>query len=277
MKIFIPVLIFISHFSLPAFSQNGTVFYYNFKPNHTYLQTIDQKENSETLYSGDSAFTAKMKLYKLKDFENSENTQHIEASINTDSLINDSSFKMAIEFTKTSANNNPIVSNGTKIFAHCKTTTFFPIIDSISILAKSNDNDATLIELAKSVILNIDFPEKKLAVGEVFFKSYPVPFSSTSNEPVMVSVGTGYKLLSIDKGIAKFEIKQVYKINLGKPKIPSTISGEGKGTMLFDIKENFFTAYELHTKLVYKVKKENYTIQTTTSNSLTHYITIGKK
>ena len=277
MKKIIPILIFISHFSLPAFSQNGTLFKYNFKPNHTYIQNIDQKESSEILYSGDSAFKAKMKLHKLKDFETSENTQRIVASINTDNLTNDSSFKMTLEFTETAANNNPIVSSGTKLFAHCKSNKFFPIIDSISILGKTDDNDEKVIELAKSAILNIDFPEKKLDVGQVFFKSYPVPYSSKDNETVMVSVGTGYKLLSIEKGIAKFEIKQVYKINLGKSKIPASISGEGKGTMLYDIKEDFYTAYELHTKLVYKVKKENYTIQTTTSNTLTHYITIGKK
>jgi len=277
MKLSLTITFSILLFSYTVFSQNGYLFKYNFNPNKTYTQTIDQKENSEITYMGDSTFNAKLKQNKLKSYESSENIQHIEAFINTDSLLNDSIFKIIIQFTKTLNNNSSIISNGTKIFAHCNINKFFPIIDSFSLLSKTKDNDQTLLEIAKSAIINIDFPKKSLNIGEFFLRTYPIPVSWNNNEQVIISVGTGYKLLSVDKGIATFEIKQIYKINLGKSKIPATITGEGKGILLFDIQENFYTKYELNTKLIYKVKKDNYTVQTSTTNNLTHQVSISKK
>ena len=263
--------------NLHAFSQNGFEFKYNFKPNKIYTQTIDLKENTEILYLGDSAFNAKLKQHKLQKQQTSEDVQHFETIISTDSLVHDSIFKLTLEFIKTLENNNPILSSGTKLFAHCNTVKFQPFVDSVSVLAKSKNNDQAIIEISKSAILNIDFPKTPLSIGKSFFKTYPVPIALSEDVQFIVNVGTGYKLLSIDNGIALFEIKQIYKINLGQSKIPATITGEGKGNLLFDMNENYYTKYELNTKLIYKVKKEKYTVQNTTSTTLKHQIVISKK
>ncbi len=262
---------------LPVFSQNGSVFNYRFKPNRTYIQTVELREISETKYSGDSLFRLKVKENKLKEFESTENLQHIETVIKTDGLVNDTNYKITFEFTKPLYNNTPIVPLGTKLFAHCSTRKFMPTIDSVSNLEITKDKSKPLIDLARSIILNIEFPEKRMTKGEVFFKTYPITFPGKDNELIIVLVGTGYKLLKIEKGIATFEIKQIYKINPGITKIKPSISGEGNGILLYDINENFYTKYDLNTKFVFSVKKENYTIQTTTTSNLSHTVKIVTK
>ena len=267
-------------FTLPLFavSQNSALFKYNFEPNHSYIQNIDQKENNEIAYLGDSLFTQRLRENKLKSYESSESLQHIETLIKTDSIINDSIFRMVLEFTKTEdKNKKPIVSKGSRLSAHCNTHRFFPLIDSVSVLGKTKDNSQTIIELSKAAILKFDFPENELTIGEVFYRKYPALFPGKDNEQIVVTVVTGYKLLKIENGIGKFDIRQVYKINLGRSKVRPTITAEGKGTMYFDIKEHFYTKYELNTKLVYSVKREKYTVQTTTNSTVNQKVIINEK
>lgn len=270
MKRIFTIIIFISQISLEASSQNGAAFKYRFKPKRIYIQLIDQKEKSETTYKVDSSFKEKLKENKLKEFDSSENVQHIETRISTDHLLNDSIFKMTIEFTKTLNNNKPILSNNLKLFTHCNTNLFLPKIDSISNPLFANNNSDLILELTKKALLQIDFPEKKLAIGEAFYKTYPLTFPGKDNELIVVYVGTGYKLLKIENGIAMFEIKQFYKINLGASKVRPIITTEGSGKLFYDIKENFYREYYLNTKFVYKVKKENYTVETTSTSNISN-------
>ncbi|MFI5222315.1 MAG: hypothetical protein ACHQK8_08320, partial [Bacteroidia bacterium] len=135
----------------------------------------------------------------------------------------------------------------------------------------------SIFEFYETTFPNIDYPVNKLKPGESFYNTVPMKIPVENSDPVRFIVITGYRLTHVENGLAFFEVKQVYKINLKKGKINPEVSGEGKGDLVFDLQNNYFKKFELRTSLRYLVKQKNYKVTATTTSMIVQRATILKK
>lgn len=275
-KIFLSCL-FIIQFQFFAIAQEGYLFKFKLKPQHEYLLTVNQNTHTEIVYQGDAEFMKKLKAKGIKTPEKNDNSQFVQSKMTTTDVYNDTAFKIEIDFLRTADNDGKeMIPSGSKIFGHCELNKL-PIIDSVMMSGVASRSNNNLMSVFQTAILQVDFPEVKIKIGDVFANQFPITIPQKEHEPAKVNVVTKYRLLKVSESTATFEIMQFYRMDIGKQKIPGTITGEGKGVFVYDMKSDFYKSYELNSTLVYVVKKDNSFVETISKSKLTHESKIIKK
>jgi hypothetical protein len=73
-------------------------------------------------------------------------------------------------------------------------------------------------------------------------------------------IKTSYKLLKIENGIAKFDIKLTYSFNTSISDKKFKGTGSGKGTMSYDVANQFYTFYQITSDMQMAMKIEDITM-----------------
>jgi hypothetical protein len=232
------LLLFIAfQFSL-AQTKNELQFKIQFNPETKYDQTLDQTSHFEMKYSGDPEIIQILKEKGMQNPTITDNHSVIKSVLKTGKLTNKTYFPLTIEFLKTTNSDNKIqIPDGTIIYGK-ETPGTMPTLDSIVSKGLDQELKKNILQIMQSTFAQINIPERKVKVGDVFSLDSPlsIPLASMQLE---MNITTTYKLLSISNNVADFDVVQVYTMKTNTTKFPMNATGTGKGKLLYDVINNF--------------------------------------
>lgn len=264
-KIYIPmkqiiILFFIlTRFAVITYSQDSLSFKSKYLPEKKYNQTIEQISNTELSYFGPDEFLEKLKNKGIQNPTITNKTSFTECVIKTGSLTDKSIFPLTMEFVKiTGSDGKQAMPDGTILYGNISGDNM-PVFDSISMAGIDDEIKNSVLQFMQSLNSQLNFPEKKLNVGDEFIRESPlsVPISDVTVE---MAITTKYKLKSILDDIALFDILQIYTMESAITKYIITANGNGTGQLFYDIKNNFYLRYLLDTNFEMNAKLDNFSI-----------------
>src|SRR5579872_2977013 len=135
-------------------------------------------------------------------------------------------------------------------------------LDSISGALKDTSLRAELQNVFKNSVNELKLPEKTVKVGDTLFLEIPynMPIGGVDTK---FTVNATYRLVSIKKGMANFDIDQSVQFNMNNADTASAFlgNGSGRGKMVYSIKENFFKSIDRDISFDYQMKYKGKTMK----------------
>ena len=242
---------------LSSFAQDSIQFSMYFKPGLEYRRSITLKARNEILFSGEDSLLQKMLKKGIKNPLITNMDVSTESTTTTGKLNAEKKFPVHITI-----HNNKKDRNGKEIpnidvygFAGNET---MPILDSAD-PRNSNPRSKTYLQAYNTMNSQLEMPDKKMAVGEEYKKTYPIHLQSSGKDLDMIAEST-YKLVSVADSTAKITVSTTYSMNMDlKGKVKTSISGFGSGSsnMVYDLRHNFSIRLETYSKIELNSDAEN--------------------
>jgi len=264
MKKTILVLTLLCAFTLSK-AQQSFLFKIKYLPGCLYESTVTTGMNMEMNVSGDSTVMASIKAKgtKLPIIVNSESSTEFDAK--TGAVRADNLFPIAIRFKNRTEKKtvNGVVSNessnplvGQTIFGHYSTGGKIQV-DSISGKTLNDEVKEALATMIGNLLNEMHFPESPMKIGETFTQEVPfnLPLAGTSMEATIKII---YKLTSVDKNLAYFDLDESMNIDMSTEKNSVTINvkgaGKGSGKLIYDINNNYAPTRSAGLKMNYQME-----------------------
>lgn len=273
-KIFV-LLIILTQFSIITYSQDSLLFKIKYLPERTYNQSIEQTSNTELKYFGSDEFLEKIKNKGIQNPTITSKESLMECVIRTGILTDKSIFPLTMEFVKiTGSDEKQAMPDGTILYGNVLGDNM-PTFDSISMTGIDDEVKNSVLQSMQSMYSQLNFPEKKLKVGDEFTRESPlsIPISDVTVE---LAITTKYKLKSILDGIASFDISQIYTMESTITKYVITANGNGEGQLLYDVQNNFYLKYQLDNNLEMNTKLESFELNVYSKSSFIQKTSITK-
>ena len=273
-KILLLILIMTSFFCT-AQSKKELDFKVRYKPETNYMQSVDQNTVTTIKYAGSEDFLEKLKAkgYQKPMVTNQKST--IESVLKTGKLIDKTHFPITIEFKNTPVvDGKKIIPDATIIYGKGTLETL-PSLDSIVAEGMDEGFKKGFLQSMQSMFSQLSFPDQSLNIGQSFTQESPlsIPIAGTK---VDMKISTTYKLLSIANGTADFDVSQVYTINTVVTGYKLDATGNGKGKMVYDIKNNYYLKYNVDTDLKMDMKVDQFSMDLSTKSSVNQTFSISK-
>ena len=127
------------------------------------------------------------------------------------------------------------------------------------------DTKKILVESIKQFsAIDTDFPKEGLKIGDSFDIVIPYKQSIPNAGDIEMKMNVKYKLLKVEKEEAYFDI--LIDFVMGDKNVKNmdlSASGDGKGFLLFDMKNNYFTSQNIDMTINLKLKTELLTLENT--------------
>lgn len=255
--------------SISSQAQEQIDFTIKYLPNHEYTlsQTVTSENNLN--YIASDELLEELKSNGINNPTVTKETSLLKNSFKTGSLVGNT-FPITIDLLES---NNPVLTKGTKFFGNSVADKIK--IDSISSNSITKDQKAMLISVMESILNQIEYPDKKLKVGEGFTQSIPmnIPIANVNLE---MTINSTYTLKSISNGIAFFDLGQVYTLKTEVEGSEIKFNGAGTGSINYDIEKQFFSKYYVTMEMDFKMDLEPFSIEIK-SKSTTDQITTIKQ
>lgn len=273
-KLFLFLLLISLHFCI-AQNKNEFLFKIQYNPETKYDQTMDQTSHLEMKYAGDVDFMQKLKDKDVQNPTVIDNHSVIESVMKTGKLTNKTYFPLTIEFLKTTnSDNKTTIPDGTIIYGK-GTLGNMPTLDSIVSKGLSEEFKKGLLQTMQATFSQINIPERKVKVGDVFDIDTPLSIP-VANIQMDMTITTTYKLLSIKNNVADFDISQVYTLKTNTTQFPINATGTGKGKLLYDVVNNFNLKYQIDMEMSANVKIEKIELDIKTKTGMIQSAKISK-
>jgi len=112
--------------------------------------------------------------------------------------------------------------------------------------------------------IDTDFPKEGLKIGDSFDMVIPYKQSIPNAGDIEMKMNVKYKLLKVEKEEAYFDM--LIDFVMGDKNVKNmdlSASGDGKGFLLFDMKNNYFTSQNIDMTINLKLKTELLTLENT--------------
>ena len=267
---------FAMFFSVFGYAQNQLIFKSQYSPEKRYAQSTIINTESTIKYAGSEQFLKKIKDRGIENptLQVDKSTTEI-VSISGKPLSN-GIFPLTMEFVKIENKDEKVtLPQGTKFYAHAGNGSV-PVIDSIVSKGIEENFKKQLHEMMQQMFTQSVFAEKKLKIGEEFTLEIPmsIPIAGIRIDMNIISI---YKLTTIKNDIGYFDViqKTILKSNVA-PSYTINATGNGKGTVLYDIKNNFNIENHTESEMKLSFSYEIFSIDMTTKSSFIQTTTITK-
>ena len=129
----------------------------------------------------------------------------------------------------------------------------------------NEDTKKILIESIKQFsAIDTDFPKEGLKIGDSFDMVIPYKQSIPNAGDIEMKMNVKYKLLKVEKEEAYFDM--LIDFVMGDKNVKNmdlSASGDGKGFLLFDMKNNYYTTQNIDMTINLKLKTELLTLENT--------------
>ena len=259
------LLLFITSASLVFGQEKRYFFKYEFQPNSKYLIKYKTDMDGEYKFVGSKEVLDKIGMDGVKMTINSD----IESAISTQKKQGNN-VPFILEYTKYfykaeingETVNRKIPLQGVKLIGD--------IVNGKKMEVKNvegNINEDTKKILTESIkqfsAIDTDFPKEGLKIGDSF--DVVVPYKqSTQMGDIEMKMNIKYTLLKVEKEEAYFDM--LIDFVMGDKNVKNmdlSASGDGKGFLLFDMKNNYFTSQNIDMTINLKLKTELLTLENT--------------
>ncbi len=253
------ILFLLCCLSFTAQSQDKILFHVHHKPEMTYEQMDNSTSQTTIKYSGSKEFITKMEEKGMKNptIKTEKNTTKTQT---TTGKMKDNQFPVLMNFLETSnSEGKKPVPDGTLLHAHCELGKL-PTIDSIESKDMNEELKQQMLPVLQSAFSQLTYPKKEVKIGESFSDKTPlsIPMGGASLD---MDITSTYKLLSVKNGLAIFDVKQVYTMKTKIEDLKMSATGSGKGTITYDIANNFFLHHELKNTMTMYMKTEQFNME----------------
>lgn len=266
MKVFkLVLLLFITSASLVFGQEKRYFFKYEFQPNSKYLIKYETDMDGRYKFVGSKEVIDKIGMDGVKMTINSD----IESAISTQKKQGNN-VPFILEYTKYfykaeingETVNRKIPLQGVKLIGDIVNGKKMEVRN-----VEGNINEDTKKILIESIkrfsAINTDFPKEGLKIGDSF--DVVVPYKqSTQMGDIEMKMNIKYKLLKVEKEEAYFDM--LIDFVMGDKNVKNmdlSASGDGKGFLLFDMKNNYFTSQNIDMTINLKLKTELLTLENT--------------
>ncbi|WP_298120249.1 hypothetical protein [Flavobacterium sp.] len=251
-------LISILQFSL-LYSQDEIILKGYYSPQKKYNQIIQQTSETTLEYIGSEELRENLKKKNIQNPTITNQSSTNEAVVFTGKLYNSKNFPLKMKFTKTtnSSETTPILE-GTEIYG-TGTIGEMPKLDSITSNRMDENSKKSILESLQATFSQLNFPERKIKIGESFSRKSPLSIP-ISGDTINISMNSSFKLISISNGKANLDVVVIFTMETNSSKFEVTANGQGKGIMIYDIKNNFISKYETDTEMNMYFKTEKFDI-----------------
>lgn len=268
--------LFLLSLQLHSFSQkkNEVTIKARHMPKTTYNQKVVLTTDLKMVYTGSAEFLENIKKQGMENPMIVSTVKETEIRTVTGAVSKENTFPLTMEFVDSkSSDGKKYIPDGTIIYGKGFTDKL-PVLDSIASDGLEESLKQLILQTSQSLLSQIKVPEKTLKIGDSFSIDNPItiPIASITMNMTMT---TTYKLLSVKKGIAEFDMSLVYKVNAEIKDYPINATGTGKGKMFYNIDKSFYDKYELVSEMAMQMKQDDFGLDLTTRNSynMTNVIT----
>lgn len=275
MKRILVIILILQVIHYTSQSQDSIAFKVLFKPKSTYTETFKQKSHTETIYKGDQTFFDTLKSRGIANPTISDLESEMLSITKTGKVI-DRKFPFVLEIAKaTSSDGENLIPAGTVFFGKVAVGIYPPTLDSVSSNGQTKEFKNRLMQTMENVF-SLPFPDKKLKVGDEF--SRKIPFNIPVEDVIVpMTITTKYKLNKISNDSALFDITQVYTILTDSSEHITKATGEGKGNIIYDIKNNFYLLYYINSSLDIQYSVDNFSFAIKSNSNFIQTIKITTK
>lgn len=232
-----------------AKGQRSVLFKIKYLPNHTYQANVSMTSNMEMNIENLSKEDSNKLVEKGVTLPLVLNTSTLsDLTISTGTLDAQNTFPIIFRFNdvkKTGTLNGKEMPGGsTAISGHSiyatSTLTNDLQLDSMSVPRKDTSLRKDLESMFNAMVKQLHFPEKTIKVGDTVTQEIPLNMTMNGTD-VAITITAKYKLISIKKGFANFDIDQSSQLELNNNEHSRTLTGKGggHGEMVYDTKRNF--------------------------------------
>ena len=121
-----------------------------------------------------------------------------------------------------------------------------------------------LLEITSKNYQSVDFPKEGIKIGDSFDMVIPYKQSIPNAGDIEMKMNVKYTLLKVEKEEAYFDM--LIDFVMGDKNVKNmdlSASGDGKGFLLFDMKNNYFTSQNIDMTINLKLKTELLTLENT--------------
>lgn len=255
MRSFLLILLLLASIAGRAQKSEVLNFYVQFKPELKYTQTIIQKRKTEVKYSGSKEALSELKSNGVQNPTIQESDSELESIITTGTATKKGSFPITIEIVESSGDESTDLLSGALIYGSTQNGNIASL-DSVVIEGLDNSYQEEMLKMMEKLFAQVNFPEKQLKIGES--TTYKTPISLPIGKfKLDMEITNTYTLVSINNGIAEMKISQVYtmKSKIDGYKINAT--GNGTGTLTYDIESSYPLVYKLETGMGMKMNLDS--------------------
>lgn len=245
-------------------AQDGVIFKIKFLPSHTYQIATNVSGVVTTDLSGNKDLAEKLAskgitqpLVGNVQFDNK--TTATTGALSADNTFPVTMVKGAMPNINISINGKQIpipAPKGAemKFYGHVSTDGKLNL-DSVGGKKLDYSTAAPIKKMMNSMMGAVNFPEHPIKVGESFTQTVPFNLPMT-NKGIDISIKVIYKLTSISGDNAYFDIAQVLDMKLDLKNINLSLTGNGSGKMVYDIKNNYPSSSNSDMKMFITVKSD---------------------
>lgn len=116
-------------------------------------------------------------------------------------------------------------------------------------------SEKNITKMMHTVVYEIPFPKHHLKIGDSFTQELPLDIPIADNGTAVIK--STYKLLRISGEVATFNIAQAMDTRITVKQLALHLTGTGSGTLVFNLKNNYPSAYKSNLNLIVSGKVKN--------------------
>lgn len=246
------IFLFLIALAVNAQAQKGIVFKMKYLPNHTYTMATGMTMNFDVNLSGNEDIVEKLKTQGITQPMKANLTMSLIGNTKTGQAAADNVFPMTVAYkldqiaVKIGDKNIPMppqINTETTIYGHADKEGRFKA-DSVGGKATKDTSDKKIAQMMNAIQNKIKFPEKPMRIGDTFTQETPISLPMTAGEDNgNTDIKATYKLVSINNGLANFDIVQNADMKINIKGVTLKITGTGGGKLIYSIKNNFPVDY----------------------------------
>ena len=268
-------ILLLIQFSCAKPPQDSLTFKIQYQPEKTYNHTSERTTNSFIKYMGSEKSLQRLKAMGRQNPTFSNKKSHTQWVLKTGELMDGIDFPVTVEYVITASNDGKKGDPVKASFYGKFLSDNLPEFDSIVSDGLEEKDKTTLLQSLQNTFTQLSFPERKVKIGEQFSIENPssIPMEGST---VDMEVTTTYKLISIAKGIAHFDISQQYVLNpqLKDNSLKGAVSG--KGHLVYDIANTIVLNYTLDTEMEISKKLDSFEFDLKTTSGVVQTTSISK-
>ena len=263
----IGILLILLQFSCskPTPKPEGLILKVHYQPESKYLISTIRGTETVITYSGQEIAMQKLKSMNIKNPTVSKVKTKTDMELITTKRLKDNKIPVSLFYKKTmSLDGKGEIPEGTMIYGEIKNDEL-PVFNAIASSLIDFDQKKQLLQIVNSTYDQFNFPEKRLKIGDQFSMDRPVSIPMEGSV-INTVITTSYKLLSLNNGIAEFELNQKYQMTPQMMDNSFTGKGTGKGQLSYNIANSLITNYYIKTEVEMNKKLDYFEFDLKTIN-----------
>ncbi len=241
--------------------QEEIFFKVGYLPNNDYtLSQVTFTENN-VKYIASEEFLKNLKNNGVANPTIRRDTSGLSSMSRTGAPIEEHYFPIEVEIL---ISTNPALASGT-VF-HGWSIDGVTTVDSITSSTMSDAAKAALIGSAETMLNQIKYPERMIAIGESFEQKSPMTMP-LSDVVMDIEVNSVFTLSKIENGIGYFDLDQVYTLKAATKNYEMALEGVGSGHIEYDVDKQFITKFYLDMEMSLAAELELFSIEFLTKST----------